>query len=61
MVIARGGTIVMLKVRVANDEAASSTRNVKVEVPAVNGVPLINPRISTKSPDGRDPETNDHL
>jgi hypothetical protein len=52
---------VRLNVWVAAAEALSATRTVKLELPAVVGVPAITPALESASPAGRAPDVRDHV
>ena len=55
------GFMVRAKVCVVEADAVSVTRRVTFAVPAVVGVPEIVPELDRVSPEGREPETTDHV
>ena len=61
VVIESGGAMAMENCWVAVCAPLSATRTVKVELPAVVGVPLITPAADSVSPPGRDPALTDQV
>ena len=55
------GVIAKLNVWVTELEIASFTSSVKLKVPAIVGVPVINPVLDIDNPEGRVPEINNQV
>ena len=61
MIESGGAVMVTESGRVTDCEPLSATRTVKLELPAVVGVPLITPVPDSVKPAGKDPEVTDQV
>ena len=56
VIVSADGAMVMTKARLAVSEPASLTLAVKLKLPGVDGVPVIDPSVPRESPGGADPD-----